>query len=97
MSLFSRAHAILKVHFLFPLNSFLYLSAVLLHLPHPSILLLNVLISAEKSSLPVLMSVTTHSNAMLSPWCGESLLRGEGASRQVRTLSTLQIEKGAVC
>ena len=68
---------------MFPLNSFLYLSAVLLHLPHPSILLLNVLISSEKSSLPVLLSVTTHRNARLSSWCGESLLRGEGPSRSV--------------
>ena len=82
---------------MFSLNSFLSLSAVLLHLPHPSILLLNVLISSEKCSLPVLLSVTTHRSTRLSPWCGESLLRGEGASRQVRTLSTLQIEKGAVC
>ena len=54
------------------LNSLLYLSAVLLHLPHPSILLLNVLISSEKSSLPVLLSVTPHSNGRLSPWCGVS-------------------------
>ena len=60
------------------LNSFLYPSVILLHLPHPSILLLNVLISSEKSSLPVLLSVTAHSNARLPPWCGESLLRGEG-------------------
>ena len=87
---------VVKVQFVF-LNIFLSLSAVLLHLPHPSILLLNVLISSEKSSLPVLLSVTPHSNARLSPWCGESLLRGEGVSRQVTTLSTLQIEKGAVC
>ena len=58
---------------------------------------LNVLISSEKYSLPVLLSVTTHSNATLSPWSGESLLRGEGRRRRVRTLSTLQIEKGAVC
>ena len=54
----------------FSLNSLLYLSAVLLHLPHPSILLLNVLISSKKSSLPVLLSVTPHGNARLSPWCG---------------------------
>ena len=60
---------VLKVHIFF-LYSLLYPSAVLLHLPHPSKLLLNVLISSEKSSIPVLLSVTSHSNARLSPWCG---------------------------
>ena len=66
---------VVKVQFVF-LNSFIYLSAVLLHLPHPLILLLNVLISSEKSSLPVLLSA--HRIERLSSWYGESLLRGEG-------------------
>ena len=87
---------VLKVK-MFSLNSFLYLSAVLLHLPHPSILLLNVLISSEKSSLPILLSVTPHSNARLSPWCGVSCSTPPLEYRRVRMLSTLQIEKRAVC
>ena len=79
---------------MFSLNSFLYLSAVLLHLLHTSILLLNVLISSEKSSLPVLLSVTKHSNATLSPWCGESLLRGQagGSGRPLTHSSFLYLQ-----
>ena len=88
---------VVKVQFTFFLNNFLYLIAVLLHLPHPSILLLNVLISSEKYSLPVLLSVTPHSNVRLSPWCGILCSPPPLDYRRVRMLSALQIEKGAVC
>ena len=83
---------------IFFLNSFLYLSAVLLHLPHPSIFLLNVLISSEKSSLSVLLSVTPHSNVRRSPWCGESLLRGRaGVSGRPLTHSSFLYLQSREC